>query len=69
MPEAAPQTHEPVAASNDARAEELAEFLTRLFQLPKSLGWTEENRVWWRQAVAFNAEQIIQALSGQEATR
>ena len=69
MPEAAPQMYEPVAISNDARAEELGEFLTRLFQLPKSLGWTEENRVWWRQAVAFNAEQIVQALTGQEATK
>jgi hypothetical protein len=63
------QMHEPVPMSDDARAEELGEFLTRLFQLPKSLGWTEENRVWWRQAVAFNAEQIVQALTGQEATK
>jgi hypothetical protein len=63
------QASEPVPTSDDARAEELGEFLTRLFQLPKSLGWTEENRVWWRQAISFNAEQIVQALTGQEAAK
>jgi hypothetical protein len=64
-----PQTNDTILTPNFAKVDEVGELLTSLFQLPKSPGWTEGDRLWWQQAVFSAVSRLSQELTSQEGTK
>ena len=64
-----PQTNGSIPGPNYAKVDERGEFLTRLLQLPKSVGWTDEDRSWWQQAVSSAISRLSEELQAQEGLK
>ncbi len=43
------------------QSEEPGQFFSRLLQFPKNPGWTDEDELWWEQAISINAKKFLQA--------